>query len=65
MNTWRAENVRCFSEGVIRNHRGPVWRANTTLTYYKVLEIIGHRINVNEKILSHFITEKNIFRMTI
>ena len=25
------ENVRCFSESVIRNHRGPVWRADTTV----------------------------------
>ena len=31
MNIWRTENVRFFfSESVIRNHRGPVWRATTT-----------------------------------
>ena len=31
MNIWRTENVRCFfSERVIRNHRGPVWRVVTT-----------------------------------
>ena len=23
--------MRCLSENAIRNHRGPVWRANTTL----------------------------------
>ena len=31
MNIWRTENVRRFSESVIRNHRGQVWRADTTL----------------------------------
>ena len=31
MNIWRTENVRCLLENVIRNHRGPVWRADTTL----------------------------------
>ena len=35
VNIWRTENVRCFSESVIRNHRGPVWRAVTTpLLFY-------------------------------
>ena len=24
--------MRCFSESVIRSHRGPVWHADTTLT---------------------------------
>ena len=32
MNMWRTENVRCFSESVIRNHRGPGWDADTPLT---------------------------------
>ena len=32
VNMWRTENVRCFSESVIRNHRGPVWDADTPLT---------------------------------
>ena len=32
MNMWRTENVRCFSESVIRNHLGPVWDADTPLT---------------------------------
>ena len=31
VNIWRTESVRCFSESVICNHRGPVWRADTTL----------------------------------
>ena len=31
----------------------------------KVLEIIRHRFNMNEKVLSHFIAEKIIFRIII
>ena len=35
------------------------------VTYKNVLEIIRHGINVKEKILSHFITEKIIFFIII
>ena len=37
MKKWRTENVRYFFRGVIRSHRGPVWRAVTTPLYLTTL----------------------------
>ena len=54
-----------FADDIIHVFSSVRYRLCGKLLAYKVFEIIRHRINMNEKVLSHFIAEKYIFHIII